>query len=105
DRIGPDVTGWQVGDRVGVGFLAGHCGHCDACRHGDFVHCENQDRTGLTVDGGYAEFMTVKANALVRIPEALSSSAAAPLLCAGITTYNAILRGNVGPGATVAVQG
>ena len=105
DAVGAEVTGWNVGDHVGVGFLAGHCGHCDACRHGDFVRCENQAQHGIGVDGGYAEYMTVRANALVAIPDGLTSIAAAPLMCAGLTPYNAILRGNVKPGSTVAVQG
>ncbi len=105
DAVGPDVRGWQVGDRVGVGFLAGHCGHCTPCRHGNYVHCENQDQTGATIDGGYAEYMTAHANGLVAIPDGISSAAAAPLLCAGLTTYNAILRSGVKPGATVAIQG
>ncbi len=105
DRIGQDVTGWRVGDRVGVGFLAGHCGRCDSCRHGDFVHCQGQGRTGISVDGGYAEYMTARATALVAIPAELSSAAAAPLLCAGLTTYNAILRAKVKPGSTVGIQG
>ncbi len=105
DAIGAEVTGWQAGDRVGVGFLAGHCGHCPSCRHGDFVHCQNQVQTGIGVDGGYAEYMTARQNALVAIPDELTSVEAAPLLCAGLTTYNAILRGNVRPGSTVAIQG
>ncbi len=105
DAIGEDVTGWTVGDRVGVGFLAGHCGNCASCRHGDFVHCQNQAQTGIGVDGGYAEYMAARATALVAIPDELSSVAAAPLLCAGLTTYNAILRANVKPGSTVGIQG
>jgi len=106
DAIGPEVSGgWRVGQRVGVGFLAGHCGYCAACGHGDFVHCQNQVQTGIGVDGGYAEYMTARNNALVAIPEAFTSVEAAPLLCAGLTTYNGILRANLRPGSTVAVQG
>jgi alcohol dehydrogenase, propanol-preferring len=105
DAIDAGVTGWTVGDRAGVGFLAGHCGYCDACRHGDFVRCANQTQHGIGVDGGYAEYITVRANALVAIPDELTSLEAAPLLCAGLTPYNGLLRGNVLPGSTVAIQG
>jgi propanol-preferring alcohol dehydrogenase len=105
DAIGDDVIGWKVGDRVGVGFLAGHCGYCPSCRQGDFVHCENQTQHGIGVDGGYAEYLTARSNALVTIPDEFTSAEAAPLLCAGLTTYNAILRANVRPGSTVAIQG
>lgn len=105
DAIGEDVIDWKVGDRVGVGFLAGHCGYCPSCRHGDFVHCENQAQTGIGVDGGYAEYMIARANALVAIPDELTLQAAAPLLCAGLTPYNGILRGDVKPGSTVVILG
>jgi propanol-preferring alcohol dehydrogenase len=105
DRVGPGVSGWGIGERVGVGFLGGHCGHCDACRHGNFVRCENQDRTGISRDGGYAEYMTARASGLVRIPAEYRSVAAAPLLCAGLTTYKAILGSDVESGDTVAIQG
>jgi propanol-preferring alcohol dehydrogenase len=103
--VGADVTGWKVGDRVGVGYLGGHCGVCVWCRHGDFVNCANQPWTGTTVDGGYAEVMYARASGLVRIPDGLTSVDASPLLCAGITTYNALQRLNAGPDALVAVQG
>jgi propanol-preferring alcohol dehydrogenase len=105
DAVGDGVTEWQVGDRVGVGYLGGHCGVCDWCRHGDFVNCENQPQTGTTVDGGYAEVMYARASGLVRIPDALTSVAASPLLCAGITTYNPLQKLNAAPDALVAVQG
>ncbi|RLP75381.1 alcohol dehydrogenase [Mycetocola tolaasinivorans] len=105
DALGDGVSGWALGDRVGVGFLGGHCGACAACRRGDFMHCADQPLTGLTVDGGYAEFMIARASGLVAIPESLESASAAPLLCAGVTTYNAIVNGGVRPGATVAIQG
>jgi propanol-preferring alcohol dehydrogenase len=105
DAVGDRVTRWQVGDRVGVGFLAGHCGHCAACRHGDFVHCANQRHTGLDVDGGYAEYITARESGLVAIPAGLTSPAAAPLLCAGLTVYNALLRGVPYPGATAGILG
>ncbi|MFZ4843268.1 zinc-binding dehydrogenase [Mycetocola saprophilus] len=105
DALGEGVTGWRIGDRVGVGFLGGHCGACDPCRRGDFVHCADQPLTGVTVDGGYAEVMIARASGLVAIPETLASEVAAPLLCAGITTYNAILKADVLPGSTMAIQG
>jgi alcohol dehydrogenase, propanol-preferring len=105
DAVGEDVTGWKVGDRVGVGYLGGHCGVCVWCRHGDFVNCENQPWTGTTVDGGYAEVMYARASGLVRIPDGLTSVDASPLLCAGITTYNALQKLNAEPDALVAIQG
>jgi alcohol dehydrogenase, propanol-preferring len=105
DALGEGVTGWKVGDRVGVGYLGGHCGVCAWCRHGDFVNCENQPWTGTTVDGGYAEVMYARASGLVRIPDGLTSVDASPLLCAGITTFNALQGLNAGPDALVAVQG
>ena len=105
DAVGADVTGWKVGDRAGVGYLGGHCGVCVWCRHGDFVNCANQPWTGTTVDGGYAEVMYARASGLVRIPDGLTSVDASPLLCAGITTYNALQRLNAGPDALVAIQG
>jgi propanol-preferring alcohol dehydrogenase len=97
DAIGDSVTQWSVGDRVGVGFLGGHCGHCSACRHGDFVHCADQPKTGIDVDGGYAEYFTARETGLVAVPDELGSAAAAPLLCAGLTTYNALVRARSTP--------
>jgi propanol-preferring alcohol dehydrogenase len=105
DAVGDGVTEWKVGDRVGVGFLGGHCGVCAWCRRGDFVNCANQPQTGTTVDGGYAEVMYARESGLVRIPDAMSAVDAAPLLCAGITTYNALVGLNAGPDALVAIQG
>src|ERR1700758_4255299 len=105
DAVGHDVTEWAVGDRVGVGFLGGHCGACVWCRRGDFVNCENQPRPGTTADGGYAEVVYARATGLVRIPDALASVDASPLLCAGITTYNAVQKLNAEPNALVAIQG
>jgi propanol-preferring alcohol dehydrogenase len=96
DAVGGGVRRWKVGDRVGVGFLAGHCGYCAACRHGDFIRCENQPCTGLQVDGGYAEYMIARESGLVSVPAGLSSAAAAPLLCAGLTVRNALLHGGLG---------
>jgi hypothetical protein len=90
DALGSGVQGWTVGQRVGVGFLGGSCGYCEFCRNGDLVNCQNQEYTGIHHDGGYAEVMIAKASGLVSIPDDLSSAGAAPLLCAGITTFNAL---------------
>ncbi|MGV9249062.1 alcohol dehydrogenase [Streptomyces sp. NPDC003710] len=105
DAVGPGVTAWHVGQRVGVGFLAGHCGECDPCRRGDFVNCRNQQQTGTTTDGGYAEFAYARTSGLVRIPDDLPPAEAAPLLCAGLTTFTALQQVGARPGALVAVQG
>jgi alcohol dehydrogenase, propanol-preferring len=105
DAVGADVRGWSVGDRVGVGFLGGHCGVCVGCRHGDFVNCVNQPQTGITVDGGYAEVVYARASGLVRIPDSLTSLDASPLLCAGLTTFNPLQKLNAAPDALVAIQG
>jgi propanol-preferring alcohol dehydrogenase len=105
DAVGDGVVGWSVGERVGVGYLGGNCAVCEYCRRGDFVNCANQPWTGSSVDGGYAEVVTAKSNALVRIPEGLSSVEAAPLLCAGLTVLSALKQIDARPGALVAVQG
>ncbi|MGW0087204.1 alcohol dehydrogenase [Streptomyces sp. NPDC003393] len=105
DAVGAGVTAWQPGDRVGVGFLNGHCGECEPCRRGDFVNCLNQAQTGTTTDGGYAEVAYARASGLVRIPEGLSAVDAAPLLCAGLTTFAALQQGHTRAGSLVAVQG
>ena len=105
DAVGPGVNTWRVGDRVGVGFLAGHCWECDFCRRGDFVNCSNQLQTGTSFDGGYAEVAYARTSGLVRIPDGLSAADAAPLLCAGLTTYTAVRQVVAYPGALVAVQG
>ncbi|MFE4549389.1 MULTISPECIES: alcohol dehydrogenase catalytic domain-containing protein [unclassified Streptomyces] len=105
DAVGEGVRAWRVGERVGVGFLAGHCGECDPCRRGDFVNCTDQEQTGTSVDGGYAEVMYARSNALVRIPEGISSADAAPLLCAGLTSLSALRQLDGRPGSLVAVQG
>jgi len=105
DAIGTGVTAWQVGERVGVGYLGGQCNQCDPCRRGDFVNCLDQPQTGTTVDGGYAEVAYARASGLVRVPERLSSIEAAPLLCAGLTTFNALGQVHLRPGALVAIQG
>jgi len=100
-----NVTEWEQNQRVGVGWHGGHCFECEPCRKGDFINCQNGKVTGISFDGGYAEFMTAPQNALAAIPEALSSAEAAPLLCAGITTFNALRNSNLEPGDLVAVQG
>jgi NADPH2:quinone reductase len=105
DAVGADVDHWESGDRVGVGWHGGHCFTCDACRRGDFQGCENAGITGLTFDGGYAEYATVPAEAVGRIPEELGAADAAPLLCAGITTFNALRNTDAKPGDLVAIQG
>lgn len=106
DALGADVEGWEIGTRVGVGWHSGHCGHCDRCRHNDAFACENvHDVTGVYRDGGYADYMTARANALARMPDDLDSVESAPLLCAGITTFNAIRNSGARPGDLVAVHG
>jgi propanol-preferring alcohol dehydrogenase len=105
DALGEGVTGWSIGDRAGAGYLGGHCGVCEPCRRGRFTACTDQPQTGVDVDGGYAEYAYVRRPGVVAIPEELSSAEVAPLLCAGFTTYNALLKAGVKPGATVAVQG
>jgi propanol-preferring alcohol dehydrogenase len=105
DAIGDGVTRWKIGQRVGVGYLAGHCGVCTYCRRGDFVNCANQLWSGTHVDGGYAESMIALTSGLVSIPDGLSSVDAAPLLCAGLTTFNALRRSLAQPGDLVAVLG
>ena len=105
DAVGAGVTAWLAGERVGVGYLAGHCGECDSCRRGDFVSCANQHQTGTTVDGGYAEYVVARTSGLVRIPPELGSLEAAPLLCAGLTTFKALQRAGARPGGLVAIQG
>lgn len=105
DAVGEGVGAWHVGDRVGVGFLNGHCGECTPCRRGDFVNCADQPQTGTTTDGGYAEVLIARSSGLVRVPDGLSPTVAAPLLCAGLTTFSALRRLDARPGALVAIQG
>jgi len=105
DALGSGVEPWRVGQRVGIGFLGGHCGICSRCRRGDFVNCERQPVSGVHTDGGYAEVMIAKANALAAIPDELSPVEAAPLLCAGLTTFNALRKSNARAGDLVAIQG
>ncbi len=105
DALGPHVRGWAAGQRVGVGFLGGSCGHCDYCRGGDLVNCRNQEFTGIHRDGGYAEMLIARATGLISIPDDLSSVDAAPLLCAGLTTFSALRNSSAKPGDLVAVLG
>ncbi|MFE1995075.1 alcohol dehydrogenase catalytic domain-containing protein [Streptomyces parvulus] len=105
DAVGAGVSSWQVGDRVGVGFLNGQCWECAPCRRGDFVNCLQQEHTGTSVDGGYAEVIHARASGLVRIPDGISAIDAAPLLCAGLTTFIALQQEGTRAGALVAVQG
>lgn len=106
DAIGSDVCGWQAGARVGVGWSPGFCGYCANCRRGDAFACTNlRGATGVSRDGGYATHMLADASALARMPDALDSVEAAPLLCAGITTFNALRHCGAGPGDLVAIHG
>ncbi|MER6122142.1 alcohol dehydrogenase [Streptomyces sp. NPDC001795] len=100
----PD-RGWQVGDRVAVGWFGGSCGHCRPCREGDFIMCETLKIPGGAYDGGYAEAVIAPADALARIPDALAATDAAPMACAGVTTYNALRRSSARPGDLIAVLG
>ena len=90
DMLGAGVEGWTVGQRVGVGFLGGSCGRCQQCRRGDLVNCLNQEFTGIQHDGGYAEVLIARASGLISVPDELSAVDAAPLLCAGLTTFSAL---------------
>ena len=91
EALGPGVQGWKEGQRVGVGFMGGHCGHCESCRRGDFVNCENQPQTGTDVDGGYAQVAYARGSGLVRSPDEFDPLDVAPLLCAGLTVYRALV--------------
>jgi len=106
DAIGPGVLGWIRGQRVGVGWHGGHCGYCDSCRRGDFVTCQVALQIpGIAYDGGYAEYMIAPAGALALIPDGLSSVDAAPLVCAGVTTFNSLRNSGARPGDLVAILG
>jgi D-arabinose 1-dehydrogenase-like Zn-dependent alcohol dehydrogenase len=105
DEVGAGVNNWQKGDRVGVGWHGGQDGTCPACRRGDFINCTNAKVCGISYDGGYQEFMVAPVEALARMPDSLNPAEAAPLLCAGITTFNALRHGGALPGDLVAVQG
>ena len=106
DAIGANVAGWKQGERVGVGWHGGHCGYCDSCRRGDFVTCQVALQIpGISYDGGYADYAIAPAAALARIPEKLSFVEAAPLMCAGVTTFNSLRHSGARPGDLVAVLG
>ncbi len=105
DVVGADVPDWKAGARVGVGWHGGHCGHCHSCRKGDFVTCSTLQIPGISYDGGYADYMIAPFEALAAIPDELSSAEAAPLLCAGITTFNALRHSGAAPGDLVAILG
>ena len=105
DKIGPDVTLWKQGQRVGVGWHGGHCFECEPCRRGDFVLCQREKITAIHFDGGYQEYMVAPAEAVAAMPDDLPSDEAAPLLCAGITVYNSLRNSGARGGDLVAVQG
>lgn len=105
DELGDGVSAWKIGQRVGVGWHGGHDGTCTACRRGDFRNCQNRKIPGISYDGGYRQFMAAPVEALAAIPESLSDVEAAPLLCAGITTFGALRQSGAVPGDLVAVQG
>jgi D-arabinose 1-dehydrogenase-like Zn-dependent alcohol dehydrogenase len=105
DEVGGGVSAWKKGQRVGVGWHGGHDNTCRECRRGDFRNCRNVNVCGISYDGGYQEYMVAPVEALVSIPETLSDTEAAPLLCAGITTFNALRHSGALPGDLVAVQG
>jgi D-arabinose 1-dehydrogenase-like Zn-dependent alcohol dehydrogenase len=105
DEVGAGVSGWTKGQRVGVGWHGGHDGTCTPCRRGDFRNCQNRKIPGISYDGGYQEYMPAPVEALVAIPESLNDTEAAPLLCAGVTTFNALRHSGASPGDLVAVQG
>jgi D-arabinose 1-dehydrogenase-like Zn-dependent alcohol dehydrogenase len=105
DEIGVGVTEWKRGQRVAVGWHGGHCGHCESCRRGDFVTCQYAQVPGISYDGGYADYMITPTVALASIPDRLSATEAAPLMCAGITTYNALRNSGARVGDVVAILG
>ena len=105
DAVGDGTDSWKVGDRVGIGWHGGHCASCQSCRRGDFITCVKLQVPGISYDGGYAEFVTVPMEALARIPADLAPEEAGPLMCAGVTTFNALRHSGAGPGDVVAIQG
>jgi D-arabinose 1-dehydrogenase-like Zn-dependent alcohol dehydrogenase len=105
EAVGSGASAWSAGQRVGVGFFGGYDGHCELCRRGDFINCKNLTVSGISVDGGYAEMMLADANAVVSLPDSLKAIYAGPLLCAGVTTYNALRNAPLRSGDLVAVQG
>jgi D-arabinose 1-dehydrogenase-like Zn-dependent alcohol dehydrogenase len=105
DAVGSGVAGWEPGQRVGVGWNGGYCGHCDYCRRGEFFACVTGQVSGITFDGGYGEYMIAPASAVARMPAELPPTDAAPLMCAGLTTFNALRNSGARPGDVVAVLG
>src|SRR6266481_2573566 len=105
DAVGAGVTRWKPGQRVGVGWNGGYCGQCDQCRRGNLFACETGQVTGISFDGGYGEYMIAPANAVARFPDELPAADAAPLLCAGLTTFNALRNSGARPGDLVAILG
>ena len=106
DALGPGVEGWTIGQRVGVGWHGGYCGKCDPCRRGKFFACvSGPPITGISHDGGYGEYMIAPVTSLARVPEGLSATDAAPLMCAGVTTFNALRNSGARSGDIVAVHG
>lgn len=106
DAVGSGVAGWKPGERAGVGWNGGYCGYCDSCRRGYFFACQTATYiTGITSDGGYADYMVARSEAVARVPEGLSAEEAAPLMCAGLTTYNCLRNTAARGGDVVAVLG
>ena len=105
DAVGPDVPLFKPGQRVGLGWHGGHCNYCNPCRRGDFILCENQPISGISYDGGYADYVIAPANALAFMAPEINDTDAAPLLCAGITTFNALRNSGARPGDTVVILG
>ena len=105
DATGTNVNEWKIGQRIGIGWHGGHCGHCESCRRGDFITCSYAHVPGISYDGGYADYMIAPIEALASIPDELSSTEAAPLMCAGITTYNALRNSGARVGDVVVILG
>ncbi|WP_111765786.1 alcohol dehydrogenase [Nakamurella deserti] len=105
DAVGDGVVPWEVGQRVGVGWFGGNCGHCDPCRRGDLISCVNGQVPGIAYDGGYADHVVVPQGALAAVPDDLDAVDAAPLLCAGVTTFNALRESGARAGDLVAILG
>src|SRR5882724_4331259 len=105
DAVGKGVVGWTEGQRVGVGWHGGYCGHCEPCRRGDFFACQWGQVTGITYDGGYADYMIAHSSALALLPKELSSIEAGPLVCAGVTTFNSLRNSGARPNDVVAILG
>jgi D-arabinose 1-dehydrogenase-like Zn-dependent alcohol dehydrogenase len=105
ESVGKDVPQWKAGQRAGIGWYGGHCRRCEPCRRGDLVACRNPFIPGVTYDGGYADYVVAPAEALAAVPDSLKSTDAAPLLCAGITTFNALRNSGARPPDTVAILG